>query len=162
MQNIILDLCNKDKTLANKVWKFALNSMQIKKGVPDKVKDYDEDHKKQFIEIASQFLKKNQEEFAKREGEPGYMDVVRENLDDVEIKEDEVGERPPSGAWEQDPPSEAQLKPFNEAMKRTADIDIDLYEKAKKALNDGTINKGNIFEWINREDSPWILKDGSK
>ena len=162
LQNIILDLCNKDKTLANKVWKFALNSMQIKKGVPEKIKDYDEDHEKQFVEIAAQFLKKNKEEFAKREGEPEYMNVVRENFDDVEIKEDEVGERPPSGPWEQDPPSEEQLKPFNEAMKRTADIDVDLYEKAKKALNDGTINKGNIFDWINREDSPWILKDGSK
>ena len=155
-------MCNKDKTLANKVWKFALNSMQIKKGVPEKIKDYDEDHEKQFVEIAAQFLKKNKEEFAKREGEPEYMNVVRENFDDVEIKEDEVGERPPSGPWEQDPPSEAQLKPFNEAMKRTADIDVDLYEKAKKALNDGTINKGNIFDWINREDSPWVLQDGSK
>mgnify|MGYP001268033219 CR=1 FL=1 len=162
LQNIILDLCNKDKTLANKVWKFALNSMQIKKGVPEKIKDYDEDHEKQFVEIAAQFLKKNKEEFAKREGEPEYMNVVRENFDDVEIKEDEVGERPPSGPWEQDPPSEAQLKPFNEAMKRTADIDVDLYEKAKKALNDGTITKGNIYDWINREDSPWVLQDGSK
>ncbi len=162
LQNIILDLCNKDKTLANKVWKFALNSMQIKKGVPDKVKDYDEDHKKQFIEIASQFLKKNQEEFAKREGEPEYMDVVRENLDDVEIKEEQVGERPPSGAWEQDPPTEAQLEPFNQVLKRAADNDIELYEKAKKALNDGTITKGNIYDWINREDSPWVLQDGSK
>ena len=162
LQNIILDLCNKDKTLANKVWKFALNSMQIKKGVPDKVKDYDEDHKKQFIEIASQFLKKNQEEFAKRKGEPEYMDVVRENLDDVEIKEEQVGERPPSGAWEQDPPTEAQLEPFNQVLKRAADNDIELYEKAKKALNDGTITKGNIYDWINREDSPWVLQDGSK
>ena len=63
---------------------------------------------------------------------------------------------------EQEPPSDAQLKPFNEVLNRAADDDVELYEKAKKALNDGTITKGNIFDWINRNDSPWKLQDGNQ
>ena len=73
-----------------------------------------------------------------------------------------MGERPAPGAWEQEPPSDAQLKPFNEVLNRAADDDVELYEKAKKALNDGTITKGNIFDWINRNDSPWKLQDGNQ
>ena len=66
----------------------------------------------------------------------------------------------PSGKWEGEPPTEKQLKTFNQCVsKATDDGDIELVKKAKAFLNSGKANKKNIFDWIDTET--WSLKDGS-
>ena len=75
------------------------------------------------------------------------------------VKEEKVKDIK-GGAWEQEPPTDNQMKPFNRAVAKSTDNgDLDLVKKAKEALADGKITKGNIFDWIDTES--WSLKDGS-
>ena len=66
----------------------------------------------------------------------------------------------PSGQWEGEPPTEKQLKTFNQCVTKATDNgDTELVKKAKAFLNSGQANKKNIFDWIDTET--WSLKDGS-
>ena len=67
----------------------------------------------------------------------------------------------PSGAWEQDPPTDKQLKTFNDKVAQaTDDGQTELVKKAKDFLASGKATKKNIFDWIDTEGD-WTLKDGS-
>ena len=93
------------------------------------------------------------------------VEVALEDEDIVDVvigstvKEEKVKDIK-GGAWEQEPPTDNQMKPFNRAVAKSTDNgDLDLVKKAKEALADGKITKGNIFDWIDTES--WSLKDGS-
>tara|TARA_Y100000592_G_C5430628_1_gene298185 strand:- start:96 stop:971 length:876 start_codon:yes stop_codon:yes gene_type:complete len=67
----------------------------------------------------------------------------------------------PSGAWEQDPPTDKQLKTFNDKVAQATDEGkTELVKKAKDFLASGKATKKNIFDWIDTEGD-WTLKDGS-
>ena len=67
----------------------------------------------------------------------------------------------PSGAWEQEPPTDKQLKTFNDKVAQaTDDGQTELVKKAKDFLASGNATKKNIFDWIDTEGD-WTLKDGS-
>ena len=92
-----------------------------------------------------------------------------ENLVDVvfdtqpvqdETKGDEMTDIP-SGAWEQEPPTDKQLKTFNDKVAQaTDDGQTELVKKAKDFLASGNATKKNIFDWIDT-DGDWTLKDPS-
>ena len=67
----------------------------------------------------------------------------------------------PSGAWEQEPPTDKQLKTFNDKVAQaTDDGQTELVKKAKDFLASGKATKKNIFDWIDTEGD-WTLIDGS-
>ena len=52
------------------------------------------------------------------------------------------------------------IRDSNNCLQATIDDGNDeLGAKAKKALADGSINKGNIFDWIDTDN--WRIKDNS-
>ena len=87
-----------------------------------------------------------------------------EDLVDVVIGAELKGEDMtdiPSGAWEQEPPTDKQLKTFNDKVAQaTDDGQTELVKKAKDFLASGNATKKNIFDWIDTEGD-WTLKDGS-
>ena len=162
LKEMVFVSCKEDKSFAMRCYKDCFNRTKIKTN-KDSIELWDDADIRIFLDFVDEYVDKNKDTFEERKNNEPIVNKIIENLDDVqEIKEEEVGERPAPGAWEQEPPSDAQLKPFNEVLNRAADDDVELYEKAKKALNDGTITKGNIFDWINRNDSPWKLQDGNQ
>jgi len=77
-----------------------------------------------------------------------------------ETKGDEMTDIP-SGAWEQEPPTDKQLKTFNDKVAQATDEgQTELVKKAKDFLASGNATKKNIFDWIDTEGD-WTLKDGS-
>ena len=77
-----------------------------------------------------------------------------------ETKGDEMTDIP-SGAWEQEPPTDKQLKTFNDKVAQaTDDGQTELVKKAKDFLASGNATKKNIFDWIDT-DGDWTLKDPS-
>ena len=91
--------------------------------------------------------------------------VLDESNDEQQLVEEVFGETKeitdvPSGKWEGEPPTDKQLKTFNSCLAKSTDNgELELVKKAKAALADGKITKGNIFDWVNTET--WSLKDGS-
>jgi hypothetical protein len=82
-------------------------------------------------------------------------DIVGEVFGDVVEKKDTPVIKNPGDA-----PSEKQLKTFNGCVaKATDEGKTELVKKAKDALHNGIINKGNIFDWIDTDT--WSLIDGS-
>ena len=78
----------------------------------------------------------------------------------AELKGDNMTDIP-SGAWEQEPPTDKQLKTFNDKVAQaTDDGQTELVKKAKDFLASGNATKKNIFDWIDT-DGDWTLKDGS-
>lgn len=82
-------------------------------------------------------------------------DIVGEVFGDVEEVKDKPVIKNPGDA-----PTEKQLKTFNGCLaKATDEGKTELVKKAKDALHNGVINKGNIFDWIDTDT--WSLIDGS-
>ena len=78
----------------------------------------------------------------------------------AELKGDNMTDIP-SGAWEQEPPTDKQLKTFNDKVAQATDEgQTELVKKAKDFLASGNATKKNIFDWIDTEGD-WTLKDGS-
>jgi len=94
-----------------------------------------------------------------------YITMIEVVVDDSDLISEVFGETKeitdvPSGKWEGEPPTDKQLKTFNSCLAKSTDNDeLELVKKAKAALADGKITKGNIFDWVNTET--WSLKDGS-
>ena len=83
-------------------------------------------------------------------------DIVKDVFGDVEVGGDMTDI--PSGKWEGEPPSEKQLKIFNDCVKKAIDNgDDELASKAKQALSSGKLTKSNIFDWI--DTTTWSLKN---
>ncbi len=94
------------------------------------------------------------------------VEVVLEDEDIVDVvigstvKEEQVADIP-GGAWEQEPPTDKQIKTFNDKVAQaTDDGQTELVKKAKDFLASGNATKKNIFDWIDTEGD-WSLKDGS-
>ena len=111
-------------------------------------------------EYVNNWTKKDMDKFLNR------VEVALEDEDLVdivigaELKGDEMTDIP-SGAWEQEPPTDKQLKTFNDKVAQaTDDGQTELVKKAKDFLASGNATKKNIFDWIDTEGD-WTLKDGS-
>lgn len=162
MGEIILDMCGKDKNFATKTWEFSVARMKLKAGTPDKVTDYTEDNQKEFITVASDYIKKHKEEFAAREGNSDVVNRIIENLDDVQeieksntddvvvVGEDDMADIP-DGPWKQNPISDGQVNfietLINQAIDKGKD---DLAAEAKQFLNSGTGTQGDASTWIDK------------
>ena len=111
-------------------------------------------------EDVNNWTKKDMDKFLNR------VEVALEDEDlvDVVIGSELKGEDMtdiPSGAWEQEPPTDKQLKTFNDKVAQaTDDGQTELVKKAKDFLASGKATKKNIFDWIDTEGD-WTLKDGS-
>tara|TARA_Y100000361_G_scaffold153151_1_gene174262 strand:- start:2326 stop:3201 length:876 start_codon:yes stop_codon:yes gene_type:complete len=111
-------------------------------------------------EDVNNWTKKDMDKFLNR------VEVALEDEDlvDVVIGSELKGEDMtdiPSGAWEQEPPTDKQLKTFNDKVAQaTDDGQTELVKKAKDFLASGKATKKNIFDWIDT-DGDWTLKDGS-
>ena len=111
-------------------------------------------------EDVNNWTKKDMDKFLNRvevalEGED-LVDVVI----GAELKGEDMTDIP-SGAWEQEPPTDKQLKTFNDKVAQaTDDGQTELVKKAKDFLASGKATKKNIFDWIDTEGD-WTLKDGS-
>ena len=89
------------------------------------------------------------------------VDVVFDTQPIQEGKEGDEMTDIPSGAWEQEPPTDKQLKTFNDKVAQaTDDGQTELVKKAKDFLASGNATKKNIFDWIDT-DGDWTLKDPS-
>lgn len=89
------------------------------------------------------------------------VDVVFDTQLIQEGKEGDEMTDIPSGAWEQEPPTDKQLKTFNDKVAQaTDDGQTELVKKAKDFLASGNATKKNIFDWIDT-DGDWTLKDPS-
>ncbi len=162
MGDIILDMCGKDKNFARRTWDFSVARMKLKNGTPDKVTDYTDDDQKEFITIASDYIKKYKEEFAAREGNSDVVNNIIENLDDVtELKESNtddvvvVGDKDmadiPSGPWEQNPISDGQVNFLESLITQAIDKGKDeLAAEAKQFLNGGTGTQKEASSWIDK------------
>src|SRR6056300_826857 len=161
MKEIILTMCAGDKKFAANVWKYTVDRMAVKQGMPKEMADYSDDNQKTFIDVASKYIEKQKKTFEERQGNSDVVNDIIETFNgDVEVKEGDDMADIPSGDWEKDAPSEKQLNTFNNCVNKAIDNgDDELAAKAKAALSSGKINKGNIFDWV--DTNTWSLKDGS-
>ena len=161
MKEIILTMCAGDKKFAANVWKYTVDRMAVKQGMPKVMADYSDDNQKTFIDVASKYIDKQKKTFEERQGNSDVVNDIIETFNgDVEVKEGDDMADIPSGDWEKDAPSEKQLNTFNNCVNKAIDNgDDELAAKAKAALSSGKITKGNIFDWV--DTNTWSLKDGS-
>ena len=154
MKEIILTMCAGDKKFAANVWKYTVDRMAVKQGMPKVMADYSDDNQKTFIDVASKYIDKQKKTFEKRQGNSDVINDIIETFDG-EVEQKPIMKNPG------DAPTEKQMEKFNQAVSKSTDAgDIELVNKAKKALADGQLTKGNVFDWIN-SDGDWSLKDGS-
>ena len=162
MGDIILDMCGRDKNFATKTWDFTVARMNLKTGTPEKVIDYTEQDQKEFITVASDFIKKHKEEFATREGNSDVVNRIIENLDDVQEIEksnthsvEVVGENDmteiPSGPWEKNPISDGQKNFLESLITQAIDKGEDkLAAEAKQFINGDTCTQKEASSWIEK------------
>ena len=154
MKEIILTMCAGDKKFAANVWKYTVDRMAVKQGMPKVMADYSDDNQKTFIDVASKYIDKQKKTFEERQGNSDVINDIIETFDG-EVEQKPIMKNPG------DAPTEKQMEKFNQAVSKSTDAgDIELVNKAKKALADGQLTKGNVFDWIN-SDGDWSLKDGS-
>ncbi len=154
LKQIILDMCGKDKDFATNVWKYTTDRVKVKPGMPESIVDYTEDDQKTFIDVASKYIDKQKKTFEERQDNSDVINTIIETFDG-DVKEKPIMRNPG------DSPTEKQMEKFNQAVSKSTDAgDMELVKKAKKALADGELTKGNVFDWID-SDGDWSLKDGS-
>lgn len=126
-----------------KAWKDWKNS-----GNKTDIAEWNEKDFNLFMDLFVQYQESNKQK-------QDDNDIVGEVFGDVkEVKDKPVIKNPG------DAPSEKQLKTFNGCLaKATDEGKTELVKKAKDALHNGVINKGNIFDWIDTDT--WSLVDGS-
>ena len=161
LKEIILTMCAGDKKFAANVWKYTTDRVKVKAGMPDSITDYTDDNQKTFIEVAAAYIDKQKNTFEERKNNSDAVNDIIEVFDgEVTVKEGDDMTDIPSGEWEKDAPSEKQLNTFNNCVTKAIDNgDDELAAKAKAALANGKITKGNIFDWVDTDT--WSLKDGS-
>ncbi len=161
LQDMVLTSCSDDKNFANKCWKTSMEMTKLKAKVTADVSTWNESTIKTFLDNVGTFVKNYEDEYKERLGNTDTVNNILDVLDAKvsDNKEEEMGEVK-EGPWMQDQPTEKQLKPFNDCVSKAIDNGEDeLAAKAKQALADGSINKGNIFDWVDTDT--WSLKDGS-
>ncbi len=153
MKEIILTMCAGDKKFAANVWKYTVDRMAVKQGMPKVMADYSDDNQKTFIDVASKYIDKQKKTFEERQGNSDVINDIIETFDG-EVEQKPIMKNPG------DAPTEKQMEKFNQAVSKSTDAgDIELVNKAKKALADGQLTKGNVFDWID-SDGDCALKDG--
>tara|TARA_R100000951_G_scaffold75562_1_gene63715 strand:+ start:772 stop:1758 length:987 start_codon:yes stop_codon:yes gene_type:complete len=161
LQDMVLMSCNEDKNFANKCWKTSMEMTKLKAKVTADVSTWKESTIKIFLDNVETFVTNYADEYKERLGNTDTVNNILDVLDAKvsDNKEEEMGEVK-EGPWMKEQPSEKQLKPFNDCVNKAIDNGEDeLAAKAKQALADGSINKGNIFDWVDTDT--WSLKDGS-
>jgi len=161
LKDMVFVSCNEDKNFSKKCWKTSMDMTMLKAKVSDDVSSWNEATIKIFLDNVEQFVTNYADEYKDREGNTDTINNIIDVLDAKvsDNKEEDMGEVK-EGPWMKDQPSEKQLKPFNDCVNKAIDNgDDELAAKAKKALADGSINKGNIFDWVDTDT--WSLKDGS-
>lgn len=161
LQEMVFISCNEDKNFANKCWKTSMEMTKLKAKVTGDVATWKESTIKTFLDNVETFVTNYADEYKEREGNTDTINNIIDVLDAKvsDNKEEEVGEVK-EGPWMQEQPSEKQMNTFNNCLTKAIDNgDDELAAKAKSALADGSINKGNIFDWVDTET--WSLKDGS-
>ena len=135
----------KDEKTRKRIKQLAWNDFVEKDVGPSDLNLWTNDHFDAYLDIFVGYQSKSKSE----------TDVVKDVFGDVEEK------TIPGGAWEGEPPTDKQLKTFNEIVaKATDDGQTELVKKAKDFLNSGKATKKNIFDWIDT-DGDWSLKEPS-
>ena len=162
LQEMVFISCNEDKNFANKCWKTSMEITKLKAKVSGDVSSWNESNIKTFLDNVETFVTNYADEYKER---TGNTDTINDIIDVLDAKvsqnkeEENMGEVK-EGPWMQEQPSEKQMNTFNNCVNKAIDNgDDELAAKAKSALTDGSINKGNIFDWVDTET--WSLKDGS-
>ena len=161
LKDMVFVSCNEDKNFAKKCWKTSMDMTMLKAKVSDDVSSWNEATIKIFLDNVEQFVSNYADEYKKRTGNSDTVNDIIDVLDAkiTENKEEDMGEVK-EGPWMKDAASEKQLKIFNDCLTKAIDNgDDELAAKAKSALSNGSINKGNIFDWVDTDS--WSLKDGS-
>ena len=140
-----LEFHEKDEKTRKRIKQLAWNDFVEKDVGPSDLNLWTNDHFDAYLDI-----------FVAYQSEPkSETDIVKDVFGDVEDK------TIPGGAWEGEPPTDKQLKTFNEKVaKATDDGQTELVKKAKDFLNSGKATKKNIFDWIDT-DGGWSLKEPS-
>ena len=140
-----LEFHEKDEKTRKRIKQLAWNDFVEKDVGPSDLNLWTNDHFDAYLDIFVAYQSEAKSE----------TDVVKDVFGDVEEK------TIPSGAWEGEPPTDKQLKTFNEKVaKATDDGQTELVKKAKDFLNSGKATKKNIFDWIDT-DGDWSLKEPS-
>jgi len=161
LQDMVLISCNEDKNFANKCWKTSMEMTKLKDKVTADVSTWKESTIKIFLDNVETFVTNYADEYKERLGNTDTVNNILDVLDAKvsDNKEEEMGEVK-EGPWMKEQPSEKQLKIFNDCVSKAIDNGEDeLAAKGKQGLADGSINKGNIFDWVDTDT--WSLKDGS-
>ena len=163
LKKLVFEMCDKDKKFAEACWKNSLDRTKLKdKTLTDNVGEWDKYTVEMFLEFADNYVKKFKKDFEIRAGNSDSINEVLETFDAeiVEEKENEMADIP-SGAWEQEEPTEKQKSILQDKIDDAIDSGNDeLASKAKSFLNSGKATKSNIFNWIDT-DGDWSLIDGS-
>ena len=140
-----LEFHEKDEKTRKRIKQLAWNDFVEKDVGPSDLTLWTNDHFDAFLDIFVAYQSDSKSE----------TDIVKDVFGDVEDK------TIPGGAWEGEPPTDKQLKTFNEKVaKATDDGQTELVKKAKDFLNSGKATKKNIFDWIDT-DGDWSLKEPS-
>ena len=140
-----LEFHEKDEKTRTRIKQLAWNDFVQKDVGPSDLTLWTNDHFDAFLDIFVAYQSDSKSE----------TDIVKDVFGDVEDK------TIPGGAWEGEPPTDKQLKTFNEKVaKATDDGQTELVKKAKDFLNSGNATKKNIFDWIDT-DGDWSLKEPS-
>ena len=140
-----LEFHEKDEKTRKRIKQLAWNDFVEKDVGPSDLNLWTNDHFDAYLDIFVAYQSESKSE----------TDVVKDVFGDVEEK------TIPGGAWEGEPPTDKQLKTFNEKVaKATDDGQTELVKKAKDFLNSGKATKKNIFDWIDT-DGDWSLKEPS-
>ena len=140
-----LEFHEKDEKTRKRIKQLAWNDFVQKDVGPSDLTLWTNDHFDAFLDIFVAYQSDSKSE----------TDIVKDVFGDVEDK------TIPGGAWEGEPPTDKQLKTFNEKVaKATDDGQTELVKKAKDFLNSGKATKKNIFDWIDT-DGDWSLKEPS-
>ena len=140
-----LEFHEKDEKTRTRIKQLAWNDFVQKDVGPSDLTLWTNDHFDAFLDIFVAYQSDSKSE----------TDIVKDVFGDVEDK------TIPGGAWEGEPPTDKQLKTFNEKVaKATDDGQTELVKKAKDFLNSGKATKKNIFNWIDT-DGDWSLKEPS-
>jgi hypothetical protein len=140
-----LEFHEKDEKTRKRIKQLAWNDFVEKDVGPSDLNLWTNDHFDAYLDIFVAYQSESKSE----------TDVVKDVFGDVEEK------TIPGGAWEGEPPTDKQLKTFNEKVaKATDDGQTEIVKKAKDFLNSGKATKKNIFDWIDT-DGDWSLKEPS-
>jgi hypothetical protein len=153
-------MCVGNKVLAKTVWDYTVDKVNLKKDMPESVKDYTEDNNKTFIEEAAKYLKMINDQNKER---AGNTEVINQTLDILDAKITETKNKKESEEdmdfenddWkagkEQDPMTDAQKGFLQTLITQCTDNGLDeLATEAKQYLNSDKTSKVTCSDMISK------------